>query len=114
VDHFVARDLEKFMADSKHEPKVAFAGCPPESSDTTFASQLESIYSRYGQGIYTLCLRLMANEKAAESATVDVFVKFSKEMASHSDESLIRLRLCELAINASLARLNRRGGMIMR
>lgn len=103
------------MASSKHESKAPLAGCcPPESADTTLASQLESIYCRYGRGIYTLCLRLIADEKAAESATVDVFVKFSKEMASQSDESRLRLRLCELAINASLARLNRRGGMLSR
>lgn len=102
------------MPDSKHERKASLARCPPKSADTTIASQLESVYRRHGKGIYTLCLRLVADEKAAEIATVDVFVKFSKEMASHSDELRIRLRLCELAINASLARLNRRREMIVR
>ncbi len=102
------------MANSNHESKAPLAGCSPESAHTNLASQLESIYGRYGQGIYSLCLRLLADEKAAQSATVDVFVKFSKEMPSHSDESRILLRLCELAIDKSLARLNRRGGMIVR
>jgi hypothetical protein len=27
------------------------------------ASRLESIYERYGAGVYSLCLRLLANEK---------------------------------------------------
>jgi len=102
------------MNNSRHESKPPLAGCSPESADTTLASQLESIYGWYGEGIYTLCLRLIANKKAAESATVEVFVKFGKEIASHPDESHARLRLCELAINASVAQLNRRAEMIAR
>lgn len=93
---------------------------PNKGADTidrghnSVALRLESIYRRYGQGIYTFCLRLLANERAAESATVDVFIELSKEMASQTDESRTLLRLRELAINASLARLNPRGGMIAR
>lgn len=80
----------------------------PEFGDNSALSRLESVYRRYGQGIYTFCLRLLANEKAAESATVDAFVRFGKEMTSQSDKSRDVLRLRELAINASLRRLNGR------
>jgi hypothetical protein len=51
----------------------------PELGDNPSLSGLESIYRRYGQGIYTLCLRLLANENAAESATVDALVRFGKD-----------------------------------
>jgi DNA-directed RNA polymerase specialized sigma24 family protein len=85
---------------------------PPELGNNSSVSGLESVYRRYGQGIYTFCLRLLANEKAAESATVDAFVQFSKEMTSQSDESRTLLRLREFAINASVTRLNKRGRTI--
>lgn len=84
----------------------------PELGNNSSLSGLESIYRRYGQGIYTFCLRLLANEKAAESATVDAFVRFGKEMTGQSDKSRILLRLRELAINASVTRLNNRGRTI--
>lgn len=67
--------------------------------------QLEAIYKRYGSSIYSLCLRLLADEKAAESATVDVFVMFNKELTSQSDEPHISSRLHEMAVAAALSRL---------
>jgi len=97
-----------------HETSPHFGADPPELCNNSSVSRLQSIYHRYGQGIYTFCLRLLSNEKAAESATVDTFVRFSKEMTSQSDESRTLLRLRELAINASLGRLNGRGRTILR
>jgi len=67
--------------------------------------QLESIYKRYGSYIYSLCFRLLADEKAAESTTVDVFVRFNKELGSQSDEPRISSRLHEMAVAAALSRL---------
>lgn len=84
----------------------------PGLGNNSYLSTLESIYRRYGEGIYTFCLRFLGNKKAAESATVDVFVQFNREIASQPDESRTRLRLRELAIKASLARLNNRGRTI--
>jgi len=72
-------------------------------------SQLEAIYKRYGAGVYTLCLRLLADEKTAESATADVFVQFNKELASQPDESRTTLRLRELAVEAALRQMRRHG-----
>ena len=86
----------------------------PELGNNASLSGLESIYLRYGQGIYTFCLRLLANEKAAESSTVEAFVRLGKEMTGQSDESRTLLRLRELAINASVTRLNVRGRTIGR
>ena len=94
------------------ESNSQMGASPSELGKSFSVSGLESIYRRYGQGIYTFCLRLLANEKAAESATVDAFVQFSKEMTSQSDESRTLLRLRELAINASVTRLNNRGRSI--
>lgn len=85
-----------------------------ELGNNSVALRLESTYRRYGHGIYMFCLRLLANERAAESATFDVFVQLSREWANQSDESRTLLRLRELAISASLALLNRRGGTILR
>jgi hypothetical protein len=79
----------------------------PESN--LWASELEAVYDRYGAGIYSLCLRLLTNKGAAESATVDVFVCFSKELANQHDESRTRLRLRELAVEAAFTRLRRHG-----
>ena len=97
-----------------HESNPDMGTDPRGLGNTSSVSGLESIYRRYGQGIYTFCLRLLTNEKAAESATVDAFVQLSKEMTSQFDESRTILRLRELAINASLARLNGRGRTIIR
>jgi hypothetical protein len=83
----------------------------PEPGTEVFVS---GFYLRYGQGVYTFCLRLLANKKAAESATVDVFVRFGKDLEIGPDESRAVLRLRELAIKASFARLNGRGRTIWR
>jgi hypothetical protein len=80
-----------------------------QQESNLWASQLEAVYNRYGAGIYSLCLRLLTNKDAAESATIDVFVRFSKELANQPDESRMRLRLRELAVEAALARLRRQG-----
>lgn len=76
--------------------------------------QLKAIYDRYGGRVYTLCLRLLANRKAAESATADVFVMLSKELPEQQDEAHTLDRLRELAINASLARIRDGSGAIVR
>ena len=75
----------------------------PDGSD--WHPKLESLYQQYGRGIYTLCLRLLADEQQAMAATADVFVRFSKELQGEYDEPHIRLRLRELAVAASLRRL---------
>jgi hypothetical protein len=97
-----------------HESNPQTLAGTPGPGNNSYISTLESVYRRYGHDIYTFCLRLLANEKAAESAMVDVFVQFSKEMESQSDESRTLLRLRELALNASMARLNGRGRTILR
>ena len=68
--------------------------------------QLEAIYQQYGKRIYSLLLRLLVDEKAAESAMTDVFVRFSDELANPPDETQTLLRLRELAIETALRRLN--------
>ena len=83
----------------------------PESEKLPF---LKSVYDVYGGFVYTLCLRLLANRKAAESTTVEVFIRFIHEQANESSELQTEARLRELAIRASLARPRRRGGKMIR
>jgi hypothetical protein len=78
------------------------------------ASQLRAIYDLYGERVYSLCLRLLASEREAESATVDVFVRFGKEKPREEDKARTLDYLCELAISASLARLRCRTGAVGR
>lgn len=85
-----------------------------EVSNRLQESQLKAIYDRYGGRVYSLCHRLLASQKSAESATADVFVRLSKEMLDQADEARTLARLRELAINASLARLRGRSGAIAR
>ena len=83
----------------------------PESENLPF---LKSVYDAYGSLVYTICLRLLANRKAAESTTVEVFARFIREQANESGESRAEARLRELAIRASIARLRRRSGTMIR
>lgn len=70
-------------------------------------SNLKPIYERYGVFVYSLCLRLLADKNAAESATIDVFVQFSKELMNSFDEMQILSRLKELARYTSLSKLGK-------
>lgn len=54
-------------------------------------AQLESVYRRHVALVYTLCLRLLA--------TVQVFARLSRELASWWDEARILARLRQLAID---------------
>lgn len=66
---------------------------------------LEVAYKLFGGRVYTLCLRLLANGPAAEQATVQVFVRFNRELPRHWDESRVMNRLRELAIDEAVQRL---------
>ena len=70
-------------------------------------AKLKTIYDSYGILVYTLCFRLLADKQAAESATVDVFVEFSRELMNSLDEMKIDARLKELAKTTSLSRLRK-------
>ena len=78
-------------------------------TDSRELLRLESIFGRYVGHIYSLTLRLPADVRAAEQATVEVFVRFSREMARRWSELQILSRLRELAVDAPLTRLERRG-----
>lgn len=63
-------------------------------------SRLESLYDRYGANVYSLCLRLLTNQKPAEDATVDAFVRFWRNANAEWDEPYSVSCLRELAIKA--------------
>ncbi len=48
--------------------------------DDRSAKRLEALYRNYLARVYTICRRLLAGPKAAEAATVEVFVRFSREL----------------------------------
>jgi RNA polymerase sigma-70 factor (ECF subfamily) len=75
-------------------------------------AKLKHVYDNYGVLVYTLCYRLLADKQAAESATVDVFVEFSREMMNSLNESEISSRLKELAKITSLSRLRKQRGIL--
>lgn len=58
---------------------------------------LEAAYGLQVGRVYTIRLRLLANVRAAEEATVRVFARFSRELTRRWDESVVVRRLRELA-----------------
>lgn len=75
--------------------------------DKLNVAQIESVYRRYGERIFSLCLRLLADMREAELATVDVFVQFGRRLTTRWDEARTQMYLRELAIDASLAHLHK-------
>ena len=70
-------------------------------------NKLKPVYNTYSGHVYSLCLRLLADERSASAATVEVFVRFSKEPDPAWEEPLLFSRLKELAIVASVRRFKR-------
>lgn len=66
---------------------------------------LEVAYKLFAKRVYALSLRLLASIRDAEEVTVDVFVKFNRELPRKWDESRVLDRLRELAIDEALGRL---------
>lgn len=56
-------------------------------------AQIESVYRRYGERIFSLCLRMLADMREAELATVDVFVQFGRRLTTRWDESRTQMYL---------------------
>lgn len=102
------------MAVFIHQGSLNMGAGDHGSSQNPGLIKLKSVYDRYSHQIYTLCVRLLANEREAESATIEVFVQFGKEAETQGDEPLLPSRLKELAIHASIVRLRRRSKKIVR
>lgn len=66
---------------------------------------LQAAYRLYGPRVYSLCVRLLNDSDGAQEATVNVFVRFRKELTRRWDEQVIVRRLGELAIDEALDRL---------
>ena len=71
-------------------------------------SRLEAAYRLHGARVYTLCLRLLADVRDAEDATVRAFARFGVEPARAWDESRELARLRELGMEEALRRLRAR------
>ncbi|HWW76407.1 MAG TPA: sigma factor-like helix-turn-helix DNA-binding protein [Pyrinomonadaceae bacterium] len=68
-------------------------------------SRLEAEYRLYARRVYTLCLRLLADRRAAEGATASAFVRLGGEVSGRPDDAKILDRLLELAVGESISRL---------
>jgi DNA-directed RNA polymerase specialized sigma24 family protein len=77
-------------------------------------AKLKPVYDRYGAFVYSLCLRLLADKKAAESATIEVFVQFNRELLNTPDEMQVFSRLQTLARSTSLSTLRKRSNKKVR
>lgn len=77
----------------------------PKKESKSDLLQLKQIFRRYVNYVYTIYLRLITNIKAAEDATVETFMCFSRELARWLSDKHIRESLRYLAFNASLKRL---------
>lgn len=73
------------MATVKDEEKDAKNVGPTERDAESYVSRLESVYRHYAPRVYTLCLRLLADEKAAESLTIHVFLQLDARSLGMSD-----------------------------
>lgn len=73
-------------------------------------ARLEAVYSRYVGHVYTLCRRLLADTREAETATVEVFVRFIQGLPCWWNESRNLAQLRELSIEVALAQLRGRDG----
>lgn len=69
---------------------------------------LEVAYKLHAKDVYTIALRLLADERAAEEVTVSVFVEFGRNPPRWWDEPEITTRLRELAIAEALGRMRER------
>ena len=66
---------------------------------------LEVAYKLFVAQVYRLCLHLLANDSAAEDATVKVFARFNRELPRRWDEQRVRNQLREFAIDEAVQRL---------
>ena len=71
-----------------------------KSSNKFSVSRLESLYNQHGSNVYSLCLRVLTEQKPAEDATVDTFVRFWRNANADGDDPDSISHLRELAIKA--------------
>ena len=74
--------------------------------------RLEGVYRGHGRRVYTLCLRLLADETAAEDATAQAFAQFGREGNWGRGGGRVLTRLRELAVRAALDHLPGTGGRV--
>lgn len=79
-----------------------------ERADSRRSVLLEVAYKLFVKQVYALSLRLLVSERDAQEVTVDVFVKFNRELPRRWEESRVLERLRELAIDEALRRLSAR------
>lgn len=66
---------------------------------------VEALYRLHSRRVYTLCLRLLADARAAVDATALVFVRLGREGVGRRDDAQALDRLLDLAVVESVSRL---------
>lgn len=75
-------------------------------------ARLEAAYRRYAAYVYALCLRLLVDARAAEDATVAVFVRLGRVLTGSLDESRMLERMRQFSIEEAVTRLRLRDHML--
>ncbi len=78
--------------------------------DDRSARRLEALYRNYLARVHTICRRLPAGPKAAEAASVEVYVRFSRGLRCRWDESSNLPQIRRLSNEVVLTRLLGRDG----
>ncbi|MEN7342929.1 MAG: RNA polymerase sigma factor [Pseudomonadota bacterium] len=67
----------------------------------------EQLYRAYSGRVYALCLRMTANQQAAEDATQDAFIQAWRKLGSFRGDSAFSSWLHRIAVNVVLSDMRR-------
>ncbi|MEM7765568.1 MAG: RNA polymerase sigma factor [Pseudomonadota bacterium] len=67
----------------------------------------ERLYRRYNGQIYALCLRMTANQQAAEDATQDAFIQAWRKLSSFRGDAAFSSWLHRIAVNVVLTAIRK-------
>ncbi|MEW6733070.1 MAG: RNA polymerase sigma factor [Acidobacteriota bacterium] len=72
---------------------------PQGMAEQPTACNLETIYQRYYQRVFQICLRMISNRADAEDLTQDVFVQVQRHWQTFRGEATISAWLYRIAVN---------------
>jgi RNA polymerase sigma-70 factor (ECF subfamily) len=73
------------------------------------ALAFEKLYEQYNRRVYSLCLRMLGDQSAAEDLTQDVFLQVYRKIGSFRGDSAFTTWLHRLTVNQVLMHLRKRG-----
>lgn len=99
----------------KRLPPEGMASIPPDTSDVELIRRLRSgnpaalalLYSRYGNLVYTVALRILKQPTDAEDLTQEIFIYLQDNEKFDPDRATLSTYLCLLVRSRALNRLSR-------